>query len=61
MASPADVPGGSVGRGGVGGAEADDVTLEHGIDVIGDGAVPAARLRELVQRDDAILIEVKCL
>ena len=45
----------------MGGVEAGNVTLQHGINVVGDGAVPPARLRELVQGDDAVLVEVECL
>lgn len=61
VASPADAPGGGVGRGGVIGVKGRHVALQHGVDVVGDGAVPPARLRELVQRDDAVLVEVQRL
>lgn len=60
MASPADVPRGGFGRCTVGGIEGGDA-LQHGVNVVGDGAVLPACLRELVQRDDAVFVEVERL
>lgn len=58
VASPADAPGRGVWRSAVDGVEGRDVTLQHSLDVIGDGAVPPTGFRELVQRDDPILVKV---
>lgn len=48
-------------RGDVARVQDGDVAVEHGVDVVHDGAVPRARLRELVQGDDAVLVQVQRL